>query len=74
MRISECFSFAIVFASLLVATPVAAQKPLAQSPRILSAKSVHFKNQTGFDAVGKNAVAQLGTTSSKTRKISIPTS
>ena len=26
---------------------------------ILSAKSVYFKNQTGSDAVGKNAVAQL---------------
>ncbi len=59
MRISEYFSVAIAFASLLFATPVDAQKQLAQSPRILSAKSVYFKNQTGSDAVGKNAVAQL---------------
>jgi len=32
---------------------------LAQSPRILSAKSVYFNNKTASDAVGKNALAQL---------------
>jgi len=61
MRISESSSVAVAVAvaSLLVATPALAQKQLAQSPRILSAKSIYFKNQTGSDAVGKNAVAQL---------------
>jgi hypothetical protein len=59
MRISEYPFVAGVLMGLLVATPAAAQKQLAQSPRILSAKSVYFNNQTGSDAVGKNAVAQL---------------
>jgi hypothetical protein len=44
---------------LLVVTLAIAQKQLAQSARILSAKSVYFNNQTGSDAVGKNALAQL---------------
>jgi hypothetical protein len=59
VRISEYPFVAVVLTSLLVATPAAAQQQLAQSPRILSAKSVYFDNQTGSDAVGKNAVAQL---------------
>jgi hypothetical protein len=59
MRISEYLFVAVVLTSLLAATLEAAQKQLAQSPRILSAKSVYFNNQTGSDAVGKNAVAQL---------------
>jgi hypothetical protein len=59
MRISEYLFVAVVFTGLPVATPAAAQKQLAQSPRILSAKSVYFDNQTGSDAVGKNTVAQL---------------
>jgi hypothetical protein len=59
MRISERFFVIFFLTSLLVATPVPAQKQLAQSPRILSAKSVYFQNQTGSDAVGKNAMAQL---------------
>jgi hypothetical protein len=59
MRVSEHFFVIFVLTSLLVATPALAQKQLAQSPRILSAKSVYFQNQTGSDAVGKNALAQL---------------
>jgi hypothetical protein len=59
MRISEFGSFILVFTSLLLVAPVVAQKQLAQSPRILLAKTVYFNNQTGSDAVGKNAVAQL---------------
>ena len=59
MRISEHFFDILVLTSLLVATPAPAQKQLAQSPRILSAKSVYFQNQTGSVAVGKNALAQL---------------
>lgn len=58
MRISECFAI-FVLTSFLSANPALAQKQLAQSPRILSAKSVYFHNKTGSDAVGKNALAQL---------------
>jgi hypothetical protein len=39
-------------------TNALAQKQV-QSPRILSAKTVYFDNETGSDAVGKNALAQL---------------
>src|SRR5215469_7545779 len=59
MRISGNCSLIFVLANLLVATPIVAQKQLAQSPRILSAKTVYFDNQTGSDPVGKNALAQL---------------
>src|SRR6516225_7292098 len=58
MRISEFLAtFALI--SLLLVAPVRGQKQLAQSPRILSAKTVYFDNETGSDAVGKNALAQL---------------
>jgi hypothetical protein len=59
MRVSEHFRVIFVVTSLLVANPAVAQKQLAQSAKILSAKSVYFNNQTGSDAVGKNALAQL---------------
>jgi hypothetical protein len=59
MRVSEYLLVIFVFASLLCTNPAVAQKQLAQSPRILSAKSVYFTNQTGSDAVGKNALEQL---------------
>jgi len=59
MRISELRSFILVFTCLPLLAPAVAQKQLAQSPRILSAKSVYFNNQTGSDAVGKNALEQL---------------
>jgi len=59
MRVSEHLLVIFVFASLLGTNPAVAQQQLAQSPRILSAKSVYFNNQTGSDAVGKNALAQL---------------
>lgn len=58
MRISEHFVIPIL-TSLLVANPAVAQKQLAHSTRILSAKTVYLNNQTGSDAVGKNALAQL---------------
>ena len=35
------------------------QKQSAKSPKILSAKTVYFDNQTGVDAVGIEALAQL---------------
>jgi len=59
MRVSEHLLVIFVFASLLGTNPAVAQKQLAQSPRILSATSVYFNNQTGSDAVGKNALVQL---------------
>jgi hypothetical protein len=58
MRISE-HSAIFVLTSFPGASPALAQKQLAQSPRILSAKSVYFSNKTGSDAVGKNALVQL---------------
>ena|GEM_PF-1577888 len=39
--------------------PSYAQKQLAKSPKILSAKTVYFDNQTGVEAVGTAAVTQL---------------
>jgi hypothetical protein len=59
VRIANNCSPILVLWSLLVATPAIAQKQLAQSQRFLSAKFVYFNNQTGSDAVGKNALAQL---------------
>jgi hypothetical protein len=59
MRISEFGLVIIVFTSLLLVPPTVAQKQLARSPRILSARTVCFNNQTGSDAVGKEALAQL---------------
>ena len=59
MRVSEHLLVIFVFVSLLSTSPAIAQKQLAQSPRILSAKSVYFNNRTGSDAVGKNALEQL---------------
>jgi hypothetical protein len=44
---------------LAVPTSSHAQKQLAKSPKILSAKTVFFDNQTGVDTVGTAAVAQL---------------
>ena len=58
MRISEYFAtFALT--SLLFVASARGQKQLAQSPRILSAKTAYFDNETGSDAVGKTALAQL---------------
>ena len=56
MRISAHSLFLVVLTGLLSTTAAMAQKELVQSPRILLAKTVYFKNQTGSDAVGKNAV------------------
>jgi len=59
MRISEFGSLTLIFTGFLLIAPAVAQKQLAQSPRILSAKTVYFDNQTGSDAVGKSTLAQL---------------
>jgi hypothetical protein len=59
MRISEFCSLVLAFTVSVLAAPAVAQKQMAQSPQILSAKTVYFNNKTGSDAVGKNALAQL---------------
>ena len=46
-------------ASLIAVSSVAAQDQLPQFHKILSARTVYFDNQTGSDAVGRNAFAQL---------------
>ena len=59
MKTAECVPLMLIVAGFLALTPADGQKQLAQSPRILSAKTVCFVNKTGSDAVGKNALAQL---------------
>src|ERR1700686_2031564 len=49
----------LIFPNLFPPIPAAAQKQLAKSPGILSAKTVYFDNRTGDDSVGTVAVAQL---------------
>ena len=49
----------LLFASLVVPLSVHSQKQMAKSPKILSPKTVYFDNQTGADAVGAAALAQL---------------
>jgi hypothetical protein len=71
MHNSICVVAVFALASLLTPFTVHGQKELAKSPKILSAKSVSFANQTGNDAVGAAALAQLkkmGTISSCPRQ------
>jgi len=49
----------LIFANLIVPISAYAQKQLAKSPTISSAKTVYFDNQTGAEAVGTAALAQL---------------
>jgi hypothetical protein len=58
MRISNNRGLIFVLTIFITGTTAVGQK-LAQSTRILSAKTVYFDNKTGSDAVGKNALAQL---------------
>jgi hypothetical protein len=48
-----------IFTNLIVPISAYAQKQLAKSPTILSAKTVYFDNQSGAEAVGNAALAQL---------------
>jgi hypothetical protein len=48
-----------IFTNVLAPISPGAQKQLAKSPQILSAKTFYFDNQTGADAVGTAALAQL---------------
>jgi hypothetical protein len=49
-----------ILTNLIAPISARAQKQSAKSPKILSAKTVYFDNQTGVDAVGIAALAQLG--------------
>ena len=59
MRISDRLLVVIMLAGPISTSSSAAQKHLARSPRIMSAKTVYFDNQTGSDPVGSSALAQL---------------
>ena len=59
MRISESVSLMLILTGFLALAPAGGQKQMPQSPRILFAKTIYFDNETGSDAVGKNALAQL---------------
>jgi hypothetical protein len=58
MRNHSCL-VVFVLTNLLAPISAQAQKQAAKSPKILSAKTVYFDNQTGVDAVGISALAQL---------------
>ncbi len=58
MRNYTCLVVFIV-TNLIAPFSAQAQKQSAKSPKILSAKTVYFDNQTGVDAVGIAALAQL---------------
>lgn len=59
MRISVYPLIVVIIVSVVATTSIVAQKQLAQSPQILTAKTVYFDNQTGSDVVGNNTLAQL---------------
>ena len=59
MRILLCKSMFFVLVSLACTSSLTAQEKSARSPRILSAKTIYFENQTGSDAVGNGAVSRL---------------
>jgi hypothetical protein len=59
MKTSKSPLLMFLLTGFLAITPARGQKRMAQSPQILSAKTVCFENQTGSDIVGQNALAQL---------------
>lgn len=59
MRISLYPLVRVILVGVIAAASIAAQKQPAHSPQILTAKTIYFDNQTGSDAVGNNALAQL---------------
>jgi len=59
MRISVYPLVRVVLVGVIATTPIVAQKQPANSPQILTAKTIYFDNRTGSDAIGKNALAQL---------------
>jgi len=58
MRNCACL-VVFILTNLIVPIHTGAQKQLAKSPTILSAKTVYFDNRTGDDAVGTAAITQL---------------
>lgn len=59
MRSSRKLLPLLILTSLAIPFSVTAQKQMAQSPRILSAKTVFFEDRSGSDAVAAKALAQL---------------
>jgi hypothetical protein len=59
MRISLRLLVVFILIGLIPSHSLATQKKLAMSPRVLSAKTVYFDNQTKSDAVGNGALLQL---------------
>jgi len=60
MRFSLRLLAAFTLFGTLSATSAADRKKQAPSPRILSAKTVYFRDETGADAVRKGALDELG--------------
>ena len=48
-----------IFTNLILPISLDAQKQLAKSPKILTARTVYFDNRTGADTVGAATLAQL---------------
>ncbi len=59
MRTTAYLLAVFILASLPLPISVQAQKQLAQSPRIMSAKSIYFDDRTGVDAVAKRALNEI---------------
>lgn len=59
MRIPACLLLACLALSSAVPVLAQTQQQPAQSPRILSAKTVYFDDRTGADAAANAALAQL---------------
>jgi hypothetical protein len=59
MRIAVRVLFVSILTTLVVAIAAIGQQTPAVSPRILSASSVYFDNQTGSEAVGQSALTRL---------------
>jgi len=56
---NSAYLVVFIFTSLILPISLDAQKQLAKSSKILSAKSVYFDNRTGANAVGAAAVTEL---------------
>ncbi len=59
MRISVHRLVLVILVSVIAKTSLVAQKTASRLPRILTAKTIYFDNQTGSDAVGNNAEVEL---------------
>lgn len=59
MRSSTCLLLVLLSVSFPALLSAQDQKQFAQSPKIQSAKTIFFDDRTGYEAVGKAALAQL---------------